>query len=152
MASEGQSGVLSKITKGSCLGFQFANTDQWIDVNKQRVLVPGQEGRENFYAVTYVFDGKNQAKVSMAWSRDPRYSLGVAQDQGLENALMVLPAGNEFMFTENGEGLITISNTVAPPAPFVGIHQGSPSYLATGFTDAAGQCSLFAINIGQDES
>jgi hypothetical protein len=151
MASEGQSGVLSRITRGSTLQFQFAHSDQGIYASEQRVLIPRQGDGEEFYVVLYEFDGQNQAKISLAWGRDPRYSWNVVQEPNLENALMVSTSEGQFVLTENAEGLITISNTVAPPDPFVGVHQEPILYLATGFTDAPGQCSLFAITICQED-
>jgi hypothetical protein len=150
MASEGQSGVLSRITRGSGLRFQFADSDQAIHVNEERVLVPAQGVGEEFYAVMYEFNGQNQAKITLARASDPRYSWNVVQEPNLENALMVSPEEGQFVLTENAEGLITISNTVSPPDPFVGVHQEPFLYLATGFTDAPEQCSRFAITISQE--
>ena len=150
MASEGQSGVLSRITQGSGLKFQFAHSDQAIDVNDERVLVPGQGDGAEFYAAMYEFNGQNQAKVTLAWASDPRYSWSVVQEPNLENGLMVSPEEGQFVLTENADGLITINNTATPPDPFVGVHQEPFLYLATGFADGPGQCSLFAITVSQE--
>ena len=154
MARDGQSGVLSKIKQGSCLTFQFAHTDQWIGVNEERadarVLVPTHEEEfsEQFLASVYEYNGGNQARVVLAWGDDPRYSWNVVQEPGLENAIMLGPPEPEFLFNENRDGLIQIINA----GSYVGIHQGPPPYLATGFTDAPWLCSLFAITFCEYEN
>jgi hypothetical protein len=143
-----ESEILSTIDVGAMLDFEFAGTGEYVcprPLGGDTLLTVNNQPSDPTFTVTmYEFDGGWEAKISLTQAGS--FWLPVAQAAGLDNPIVMGPEAGEFMLTDDGQGDISIANTVAPPDLYIQIVQGGPfPYLAYGFSSPL--LNLFNISV-----
>lgn len=106
---------------------------------------PPAEGANTLFVITmYEFNGINEAKVSLQASGTEAFWVPGESSSGLTNPILLGPEPGQFLLTDTGDGVISIQNTFAPPAPY--IQNGVGNILSYGFDQPLIQ-GLFNIEV-----